>query len=406
MALRVFTNEAKEYVRFEQFSQQVDKHLNLTTLHFAHAYVETNEDIRWLLCFLLKNPAISKLKIQKSKIQKSNFFTYLDVSLSECVGIRDLTLLGLLVCTSLPPHLEFLETETCNLLSPFRLPLSVKTFCHAEFCYTVLRAPMKCEIDILVLNNPQLTNIIFNHSGKQSQSDLFYAIAQRTTPLDFLQLEYGMEEECQDHLLIAFKSIRCLKAHLSRSLYSVKIDGPIVLRKFIDTGKPFFPTMTQWTTELEEFYFRFPCSDGFEFDGFQSFLSSHKKLKKIRYEYPSVPHCRTMINATQYFPFLLIGEIQCWTKKDSRMMLKICKEIAGEDTSVWMHKKNDQFIIQFCRNMSWLPRLHMYFPENSQQMLATFALGLKRLKKEKDLVHVDPACIEWMLEEFHSIDIV
>ena len=394
--LRIFNNFTQ--IIFEcNLNVEIDQNFNfaLEDLNNVCAFPKTAEDVHWLICFLNKNVTITRIKIEKCLPD----FIYID--LSKCTAICDLTLLGFLKCTAVPSNVKKIETETFNLVSPFTFPPSTTSFCNADSCSMYSHISEMNNIEVLIEKNPHLERIIYNRYGEKKQGDLFTAISKRSTPLKFLSVINQIDNE--EDLKIAMTNVICLQAYISFSMYKVQYDGPMALKKFISTGKVFFKNMIGWTQRLHEFHYQQSCSDGHEYDGFETFLSTHARLKKIRFGYITLFHCYKIVEFANLFPPNLMGEFLCWSKSHLRDVKKHCAFFLPQNVIFWQPDCTEEaHVIRLCKRTTWLPRLHTNFPPHAQKALYNLALGLTKLKKEKKIVHVDPACIEWILENFSN----
>ncbi len=127
-------------------------------------------------------------------------------------------------------------------------------------------------------------------------------------------------------------------------------------------------------------------------------------MKKIRFEYPTQFHCGKIVDFAKFFSPNLLGEFVCWSQSHARDVKKHLSFFLPNDMVFWQGESLN--LILFCKRISWLPRLHTNFPLHAQKALYNLALGLTKLKRENSLVHVDPACIEWIMEKLCVKDFV
>jgi hypothetical protein len=379
----------------ETWKNPIDSSFSVTAL------LSTQKEMLFFIQFLRSNQSIASVSIFQSV-----FSEHLYIELSEFSAIRKLCIQAYnTISISLPPQLEYLETDLFNLPLPCLLPSTVTTFCDPGTNHGFM---FKEKIFPFLKNNPHLTHATFNISTSTDEKNLFNAILSRGLPLEFLCINNTI---ClPDSIRIANRFVRALQCFLSPDLYGLQVDGPTILRKLIDNGSPIFQNMTGWTRNLHELQFGFSFSGGVDLGSNRAFFSLHTKLQKIVYAYSVGFDCNAILDGVAFFPPCLVGEILC--VKNFRV-LKYIEESCKRREEIAYSTQKDNFLVRFCRKVSWLPRLHNSFPSNAQQAFHMLALGLTRLKKyhelvvdtrEKEaLVHVDPACIEWMLEDFFPL---
>ncbi len=390
--------------------------VNLESVVCFTAWPCTQEHFSCLFSFLQKTPHITTIKILFRKTEA--FDRPMQIDLSPFVHIRRLKLHGFFVCSALPSCLEHLESELCNLLQPFCLPSSVKTFVDLtpQFPVDEWSVAEVSDMDLLVKNNPQLVSISFSPflgiipNSEEKMQKFLEAISLRATPLDYLCVESHFTIRTEWQLQILLTKTKHVKARIHKDLFPIApVDG-MVLQKLTYTGEEPFENWTGWTQQLTDIETDFNRADSHERLHFYNVLVSHKKLRRfsIGENHMNVRHFQKILNHAHLLPANIIFEMDtsCYL---FQTFFDMCKET--EDIVCWSHKTSLS-TFYFRKNISWLPHRHIDFPTEAHETLSTLALGLTRLKKfshllvlEKDpLVHVDPACIEWMLENFSLQD--
>jgi hypothetical protein len=389
-------------VRFEEKTTQGEKR--------RHAFVNvTSEEKMDMLVHFLKTEEtrdVFALSINNDFYIRPDSSLFVD--LSPLTRLRELTMKWDVICTHLPPNLHTLHCAMQNLLPPYILPPSLRKF--SKIFYTIIQSDVAAPsaLPSLIKANQQITDVEIY--GENQSELLINAIHARSTPLQSFSIDslklFSMEEFAK--IAVSVIELTCV---LSEACCRATISPLCALRKVRFWGYPIpLSWLTgNWTFHLEEITITSHVIQDPSLD-ILDFVRSHPRLKFFNLNFAHQRHISTFAKSCQnfactirlFFPDYIfrVGTIQ------SEMIL------AMQSFPNAIIEVQDDVKVCIRQNLQWQPRLHEKFSLSAQETLRTMALALTRLKKyphlletrEKPLVHVDPACIEWMMEDLSITD--
>ncbi len=344
--------------------------------------------------------------------------TTLFVDMSSLGQIRRLAVRWGVVCIHLPPNLQELACGMQNLMHPYLLPPSVREFCKIYYTTYTPQSHYSDAFAMLIKNNQQLTDIFVPVTSEEDNVDaVFDAICARSTPLASLSVD-TMSPLTAEHFLKIAPAAIVLKCSINQACCQADVSHSSALRK-ITFGYPVpFSWLTgNWTYHLEELTMATPNFDDLgmmPFDHVIQFATTHLKLKSLNLMFPTRTHIGKFANVIELLPC----QVNLFFPKHVLAMGTLSSEIilaTQSSPKALVEVKGNAVCIK--HNIAWLPWRHKIFSFSAQQTLKALAIGLTRLKKfhhllpdeARDdagevLVHVDPACIEWMMEDLRQKD--
>jgi hypothetical protein len=344
--------------------------------------------------------------------------TTLFADMSSLGQIRRLTVRWGVVCIHLPPNLQTLACNMHNLIHPYLLPPSLREFCKIYYTTYAFPSYHTSAFAMLIKNNEQLTNLFVPVTHVEDNVDaVFDAICARSTPLASLSVDTMSPLSAEQFQKIAPAVIN-LKCVITQDCCQADVSHSSALRKiYFGYPVPFSWLTGNWTYHLEELTMGTPNFDDLgvmPFDHMIQFATTHLKLKSLNLLFPTRTHIVKFANVIELLPC----QVNLFFAKHLLRLGALSSEIILATQSfpkALVELKGDAVCIK--HNIAWLPWRHKIFSFPAQQTLKALAMGLTRLKKfhhllpdearddaEGVLVHVDPACIEWIMEDLRQKD--
>ncbi len=349
-----------------------------------------------------------------SKITKLELFggsVMVDLNLSAFVSITELEIKSKFLITHLPPNLQHLRCDVGMLLSTTQIPDSLVSFHdYPDLNYSFSNVATLSDL-LQGKKGCSLKKITVDRS---LHDDTFHSLSKRQDVLK--EFHYSLPLDKKEHAIILLRKVEKLTVHLIPDFFwSLSVDDT-KLRYLTVIGVANFKGFTycNWISQLEECSFDF-CSTAVELEEIQNLIVLHPQLKKCTIFFPPYSDIErfpvvfkdTNFSTHIYFVFGLSDqykffEIDHLVKKARKHRPDFFIELRDGTTEVCIR-----------RALSWIPPRHIDFCPLGKASLKKMVLGLTSLKKfsnllsdkkEEPLVHVDPACIEWMLEGIKESD--
>lgn len=351
-----------------------------------------------------KVPKLPNLSIKLQKFHVGVCFKNFHVDLSTLDWVHNLTLHENIYCRNLPPFLQKISCDISkNLSRPFQ---HIKTL-QAVTQTTFVKFPS--EIDLFIEKNPQVNDYTFSIGMSNYETMFVVGLKDRNIILEKLSLPY--------HTITSSFLFQVLLETV-KHLHVMEIDRLVFSLPYVKTPNITSSVLTSlslknyrgysgdlkpgWAQNLETITIRnviwtFPNTDF-------TFIHTCPKLERVVIHNGSlIYHDILRVCATQNCKCTceFIVKHVCESRKDALLLMYYSKK--DFPTLVLEYTEVDQQL-SIQRLISWLPHTHLDFPVRGQLILRNLVLGLTRLKKfnSDPLVHVDPACIEFILEGFQA----
>jgi hypothetical protein len=351
-----------------------------------------------------KIPKTSVLQLELIKHHVGVCSHHLEFNLSSLDWVCELTLSENIICTQLPPFLESISCDFQTNLCTTTYPLTLRTFIQMQYVKNT------SNLISFLRQNPKIKNLYFSGGVADYPYAFFSDVKQRQIIFDKLSMPFYIVCDPKCFEILVFIAKELYVQNIFRECYLLAHDNPVIETLIIRNclaDDLFLGQGFGWGKNLKSLIIRNRL-EKLSNEKIFYLITAFPKLEKIflewiveeslLHEFASNIHmhkCKIIVSICKH-------DLSCDKVRRVEALRTIFPHAFFESTY-------NQLSIQ--HNVKWLPHRHSKFPVQGQLILRTLALSLTCLKKffrtrnlKGALVHVDPACIEFILEEFSMGD--